>query len=586
MRVQLLITPSITEELDVNQYSANLHATVSDLMVQNYNFQPNRVSNMKFTLRTYLRPQFVRRDQNLTVQSAEPIVELLLKDFERDIVEKVTIHWTTTDISVLPFGKGIKKNMERKNEICKNLSYNSCQGVNVVKKFLEDRIKAINEEERKIKKQKTSTSTSSTTKTSAGPVVPVSFDIVVAIGDSYEVLTDESNMAIWLEKEHWFVNFSQASYSTLNEMVLRYFNFKGHEVIPFSQVHIALTNDSDQSERLRVLCEAEADRLRTTDSNFDDLINGVVNELNQWSLVLPRQYAYNEAIRRLLINPVTRIASMLLGAQTIHIEAPQCVGQAAPAHFVGKGPVDFVLASGSTGTNASTVVQSALDPDPENPEIDENDPDERQQLVDALTQALYDVVIEAKILNNPAAFNQLCGECYDHAFVSSEEQAKIANKAALASSTGLDLTVVEESINSGNGGGGAAKGPPAASSTSSTNTIERAHKCVTGILTTGQTWEVFTFTTETLDPKEKPEVRFKGTLRMRVLAYQRKSDHPAEEDVRGSGATKPMSVERKEVENIVTLLYLAGKNRLHDPSLLAPPASTKSASGQSVDPNP
>lgn len=552
MRVQLLITPSIKAGLYVTEYSANLHTTVTDLMRHKYKF---KVSKMQFIVRAILLPDFAQRDEMLIFSSADSIVKCLLEESKGGGLESVTIYWTSKDINVMPFGRGIN--------ICDDLTYNSSMGVILIKKYLEDHIRVIYEE-LKTKKQKTSTSTSSTTKTD--PEVPISFDIVVTNGESYEVLTDESDMAVWLEKKHWFVNFSQTSYSTLNEMVLRHFNFRGYEKVHFLQIRGVLTNDPDQSEWLRKLCKAEADKLRTTNPDFNDYIKGVVTELNQWSLLLPRQYAYNEATRRLLINPIARIASMLLGGQAVHIDAPQCAGKTGPANFVGKGSADYVLASGLAGIGATTVVHSAQDPDPENSEIDENDPDERQQLVYGLTHDLHDVV-ESKILNSPAAFNQLCGECHDHAFVSSEEQATIANNVALANSTGLDVTVVEESINSGNGGGGAEKETCAASSTSSTNALERAHKCITGILTTGQTWEVFTFTTETLDPKEKPQVSFKGTLRMRVLAYQSMSDDPI--DVKKSDATKPISVERKEVENIVVLLYLAGKNRLHDPKLLA-----------------
>jgi hypothetical protein len=510
---------------------------------------------MEFFVRT---ENPLTRDQSimsLTALKADSLTDFLLNEQKTNALEKVSIYWTFSGISVLPFGKGVKA-LGGKKLICEDLTYSSSLGVLSVKQVLEDCIRVADE----LASKRQMRSSSST----AEPVAVESFDIVVANGNSYEILTDESNMAEWLEQKYWFINFAQTTYSTLNEMVLTHFAFDVEKRTSFLEIHHTLTNNPERSKQLELLCSAEAGMLRATNSNFDSLIDDVVKELNQWSIILPRQYAYNEAIRRLLVNPVTRIASMLLGAQAVHIEAPQCFGKTTPAHFVGKGPLDYVLAGSSTGVDATTVVQSALDPDPEDSDSDEDDPDKSQQQVEEFSH----VVIEAKILDNPAAFNQLCGECHDHAFVSSVDQANIANKVALASSTGLDETVVEETINSGNGGGGASKGPPAASSTSSTDTPQRAHKCVTGILTTGQTWEVFTFTTQTLEPTEKPRVSFKGTLRMRVLAYQSTYDEPAEKDV----------IKRTEVENIVALLCLAGNNRLDDPELLMPQNPPKKTS--------
>lgn len=570
MLVPLFISPVITVGLEVTKFSINLYELVRRSMVH-LNFRAPTIARMEFVVCTEARHTHAQSSMDLTKLKANSIADILLNGDENNAFESVSIYWTFSGISVLPFGKGVKS-LGGKKPIGEDINYSSREGVLSVKQVLEDCIKVAGE--RASKRQKRSSSST------AEPVAVESFDIVVANSDSYEVLTDESNMAEWLEQKYWFINFAQTTYSTLNEMVLTHFTFDVNKRTSFSEMHHTLTNSPEQSERLGLLCRAEADRLRATNRNFDRFIDDVVNELNQWSIILPRQYAYNEATRRLLINPIARVASMLLGAQAVHIEAPQCFGKTTPAHFVGKGPLDYVLTGSSTGV----VVQSALDPDPEDLEdsdSDEDGPGKSQQQVEELSH----VVIEAKILNNPAAFNQLCGECHDHAFVSSVNQANITNKVALAS-TGMDETGVEKAINSGNGGRGASKRPPAASSTSSTDTPQRAHKCVTGILTTGQTWEVFTFTTKTLDPREKPQVSFKGTLRMRVLAYMstydepaekyvRKMDatKPAEKNVRMSGATKP---ERTEVENIVALLCLAGNNRLDDPEHLTPP-STKSA---------
>lgn len=427
------------------------------------------------------------------------------------------------------------------------------------------------------------------------------FCIVVPACDSEAIDSiSDGNLPLLIGHDNIFVNYIQTSYSKLNYTALDSFLTPQVQRRRPKYLLQDLKHSSDAAA-FQQTCVAAVQRMKSEFEDWDHRINQAVTELVDWATVIPTQCGYNESTRRLVINVLAKQACLLLG-RPIYVEATQCVGMKPPAHYMGSGPLDVVL-------GGPAVIHSISDipADPNSDESDsgdsDDDGDDEQQLTSTSEsgKCAGRTVVEIKVpkTHNNDALIQLSGECYDHAFVSEALQQRIADLSGSAFEpppTLEEFVIKKRSISE-------------VPEPSPQGSVKRAFHSITGILSTGNTWDFFTYKTETLDVLEKPKLIFLGTLLLRALTYKQTpmdrnipgkksaSDSEVKEQAtsaiftgkmasndsgfegqtgmdatsgrmsppsgpRGSGASIKGVVARTDVENIVAMLVLSMKGEL------------------------
>ena len=252
----------------------------------------------------------------------------------------------------------------------------------------------------------------------------------------------------------------------------------------------------------------------------------------------------------------------------MYIQPTQCVGTVPPRHFLGTGPLDVVF-------GGQTIVAHARD---ENDSDDDNEEGEDEEEggevnVKASSGAQYKyqawgaditpgrVMKEIKISSTVGnlAFCQLSRIVHDHAYVSDERQRDIADVSgsALLADPGHAATM---------------KRKRGEIFSAERQEAKRAHTKVTGIITTGNSWDCFLYTAPDDRPESKFSIKYLGHLDMPVLTYKVVSPDPtvfttsssslgAGATRRGKGATTARSVRKEDVERVVAMLLVGSENK-------------------------
>lgn len=249
---------------------------------------------------------------------------------------------------------------------------------------------------------------------------------------------------------------------------------------------------------------------QTKYQNWKLYVKKATESLNEWSTIVPQQAAYEEEIRRLLMNDVIKFSSLLL-SQSVHVEADHHGGRKPPAHYLGTGPIDFILGGPAVVCCARDAVVGENDIADILSAVEQNiglDATENAMLNDeeVMSRLVGRTSVEEKVLLDAFALFQLAGECHDHAFVSEALQRTVANRAAVAKTAGLRRRLIDRAL-------------AQESSPTGTGQPQREFHSVSGILTTGQTWEVFEFSTTTLDVSEKPRIKYLGPSPIRLYFH-------------------------------------------------------------------
>ena len=350
-----------------------------------------------------------------------------------------------------------------------------------------------------------------------------------------------------------YVNMHQQPYSDLN--IFELFRFKCNGITQtnlgpssyFTQMKMCA--DVDLFKR-RI--QAALHSVRCEFSDWDTRIDEAVAELVGWAQVIPSQQSFNEATRRVVAIVPCKYTALLLH-RPIYIGVPVCVGP-PPAIFHG---ADVIISGDDEINHNHVIVQTigdALLVEEESMESEEENCDEEEQEADEEPPEIYISRFAS------AALPQLSGQCNDIAFVSAKQM--------FADLSGPCVSNVKAHKR---------KCGPTGCFTADRG-LSRIAKDVSGIITSGRTWEVLHYSTETLDANEKPSVKYFGSLSMRVSHCEIAEPAPeaaaptgtgkvagAPQTPRSSGTAVHGTVDRGEVERVIAMLVLAARGQLDNP---------------------
>jgi hypothetical protein len=148
--------------------------------------------------------------------------------------------------------------------------------------------------------------------------------------------------------------------------------------------------------------------------------------------------------------------------------------------------------------------------------------------------------VEAKQRANLSALRHLLAQIHDRVYVIADDIIYIANNCT--------ALTTEHSVG---------KNKPAAKKrkVDFNETAERKIKELTGILTTGHTWQVFKFAfdeDEMHDPAARMRIEYAGSICLPVLPYAR----PSAQGQTGSGAEAVIRVKEEDVAKVMAALVM------------------------------
>lgn len=352
--------------------------------------------------------------------------------------------------------------------------------------------------------------------------------------DTSVTVVDDNNVEDILDSEV-FVNPRQQSYSKLNMLELLKFDFDGvadTNLNPSTFFAEMKKNADEANFRQRIQAAIVVFRVEFVD--WEQRIREAVAELVGWAQVIPSQHSFNEKTRRTIAYVPCKFAALLLN-RPIFVETPLCVGP-SPHVFHGSGPLDIIIGGDDNKSEPPVIIQNVSD----RMFIDNEDSDEGED-----EEEDYEGAEEDCYVNIPrvvaSALPQLSGQCNDIAYVPVKKLHEIAGISSYGGRRGNAADTRE--------------GPVSA----------RVFRDISGIITTGNTWDVFHYSTDTLDLHATPRVRYMGSLGMRVLRYKTYTETPAApapQMAHPSGAFVAGNVERAEVERVIAMLILSARGQL------------------------
>jgi hypothetical protein len=395
------------------------------------------------------------------------------------------------------------------------------------------------------------------------------FQLVHYVGKEMVVLTEANVLERVATDKKVFIDFLQPSYSRTTNSILDKFSWpegldtsepKAFYNVLMSNHHNTKSAETAADDFITMLKEnAKANEQgRKEWDRWNACTASATKALNEWSIAIPVLESYNEATRRLLINEVILQVCIFLG-KTMLVEAYQCVNQAhPPSHFQGTGTLDYLLGVGLR-TCIETYPRDVHLPGPSASSAEEEEGEQsglvsgepgaqgedpsvvvsvELQTGDPLSVVLSPSTdVEAKERITLAALLQLLAQIHDKVYVSTDDVLLIANHCiAFEAEEGPEPVLRKRKVEV-------------------QETAERKFRQLTGILTTGHTWQVFQFTfneEEMQDPAARMKVEYAGSFSVPILQYA----GPAAQGRTGSGAEAGLRVKGEDVAKLMAMLVV------------------------------